>query len=112
MLQGFKVPKNNGKYYWTNHIVQKMVYYKISPSRVKRIIRAPDRVEESIVPGLVAAMKKFSKSAKEEIWAIYQVDHKKLKLISAWRYPGKSSERNPIPQEILREIKLVINLGT
>ena len=108
MLNSFKIPKNDGKYYWTSHIVQKMIYYKISPSRVKRIIRAPDRIEESIVPGLVAAMKKFSKSAKEEIWTIYKVDHKKLKLISAWRYPGKSSERNPIPQEIMQEINSVL----
>jgi hypothetical protein len=112
MLHVFKVQKNDGKYYWTNHIIQKMIYYKISPSRVKRIIRVPDRIEESIVPGLVAAMKKFSKGAKEEIWTIYKMDKKKLTLISAWRYPGKSPERNPIPQEILVEIRSIINLGS
>ena len=30
--------------------------------------------------------------------------NKKLKIISVWRYPGVSPERNPIPEEILREI--------
>ncbi|MDO8529335.1 MAG: hypothetical protein Q7S18_01565 [bacterium] len=29
----------------------------------------------------------------------------KLKIISAWRYPGMSPKNNPIPEEILREIK-------
>jgi hypothetical protein len=28
----------------------------------------------------------------------------KLKIISAWRYPGVSPEKNPIPEEILREL--------
>ena len=81
-----------------------------------RILRAPDRIEESIVPGLVAAMKKFSKSAKEEIWTIYalpksksyKLKAKSLTLISVWRYPGKSPARNPIPQAILEEIKSVL----
>lgn len=30
---------------------------------------------------------------------------KKLKIISAWRYPGKSPKNNPIPEEIINEIK-------
>lgn len=29
----------------------------------------------------------------------------KIRLISAWRYPGVSPKRNPIPEEILREIE-------
>lgn len=29
---------------------------------------------------------------------------KKLKIISAWKYPGVSPKNNPIPQEILNEI--------
>ncbi len=28
-----------------------------------------------------------------------------LKIISAWRYPGMSPKRNPIPEEILRELE-------
>jgi len=33
----------------------------------------------------------------------------RVKVITAWRYPGKSPARNPIPQEILDEIKNVIS---
>jgi hypothetical protein len=32
----------------------------------------------------------------------------KIKIISAWRYPGKSPKNNPIPEEILNEIKSLI----
>lgn len=32
----------------------------------------------------------------------------KIKIISAWRYPGMSPKKNPIPNEILREIKNII----
>jgi hypothetical protein len=28
-----------------------------------------------------------------------------LRVISAWRYPGVSPERNPVPEGILREIE-------
>jgi len=53
---------------------------------------------------------------KQEIWVMYQISQNakrktqniiqnpKYKIISAWRYPGISPERNPIPEEILREI--------
>lgn len=33
---------------------------------------------------------------------------KRLKIITAWRYPGKSPARDPIPAEVLREIKNLI----
>lgn len=32
----------------------------------------------------------------------------KVKIISAWRYPGISPKNNPIPEEILREIRGII----
>jgi hypothetical protein len=34
----------------------------------------------------------------------YPIPNAKCKIISAWRYPGVSPEKNPIPQEILREL--------
>lgn len=30
---------------------------------------------------------------------------KKLKIISAWRYPGVSPKNNPVPEDIIREIE-------
>lgn len=119
------------KYHWTNHVFQKMRYYKISPSRVRQIIKAPNRVEESIVPGTIAAMKKFSKNAKEEFWVMYKVQGPDVRsqksevqnsriqhptsnpsppivIITAWRYPGKSPKRNPIPPNILQEVRNIL----
>ena len=64
---------------------------------------------------------------KQEIWVMFQKQSTKnsqqktgkisedsrylltanccLKIISAWRYPGVSPKRNPIPEEILRELE-------
>jgi len=67
---------------------------------------------------------------KQEIWVMYQTRkagnskiqisnnkqiqnskfkiqnfvNQQIRIISAWRYPGISPKRNPIPEEILREI--------
>jgi len=106
--------KNDARYIWTNHAQYKMGYYRISPSLVKRIVRFPERIEESIVDDLVAVMKKSS-SKKEEIWVMYElysgekVEKPKIKIITTWRYPGKSSARDPIPEDILQEIKAILN---
>lgn len=32
----------------------------------------------------------------------------KIKIITAWRYPGKSPERDPIPEDILSEIRSIL----
>ncbi|MFA5994694.1 MAG: hypothetical protein WC823_07090 [Parcubacteria group bacterium] len=123
-----KVPKNNDRYFWTLHSVEKMRFYGLSEQKVLGIIRRPQRKEEGIVKNTVAVMQPVSPktdkdgkiSWKTEIWAMYQVKKNKgrknlselqrllfreqLKIISAWRYPGISPEHNPIPEEILREI--------
>lgn len=36
---------------------------------------------------------------------LVKLEAKKLRIISAWRYPGVSPKRNPIPGEILLELK-------
>lgn len=33
---------------------------------------------------------------------------KRLKVITAWRYPGHAPERDPVPESILREIKNIL----
>lgn len=100
-------------YFWTEHAKYKMKQYGLSEQRVKRVIRAPFRIEEGIVKNTVAVMipagnfavpKKDEKPAwKQEVWAMYQVRKSKLRIISAWRYPGVSPKNNPIPEEIIRE---------
>ena len=45
-------------------------------------------------------------SSGELIYVI--TDENQIKIITAWRYPGKSPKRNPIPSEILEEARSVL----
>ena len=114
--------KGGDKYYWTKHSLYKMRHYGLSAQRVKRIIRYPTRVEEAIVPNMIAVMQSIGVKNYSEIWAMYKLAkrtntkyqiqntrYSQIKVITAWRYPGKSPARNPIPREILDEIKNVIS---
>ena len=106
----YRPPKNDHKYEWTNHVQQKMLYYAISESLIKRITRFPERTEEGIAPKTVAVMKPTS-SKKQEIWVMYvQINDTKKRIISAWRYPGVSpiGKKIPIPDEILQELEGMI----
>lgn len=119
-------------YQWTQHSLYKLKQYGLSQQRIKRVIRVPERIEEGIVPKTVACMQKAgSQKHPYEIWVMYQIGKpktqipeskqntlkkaqkfnlanrlstKKLKIISAWRYPGISPKNSPIPSEILEEI--------
>lgn len=101
------------KILWTNHARDKMRYYRLTESRIKRIIRRPARVEEGILEGAVAAMQPAEGRRYSEIWVLYvsikfKTENLKLKIISAWRYPGRAPERDPVPVEILREIRNIL----
>ena len=104
--------KGSDKYYWTKHSLYKMRHYGLSGQRIKRVIRHPARVEEAVVPNMIAVM---CPNKKQEIWAMYTLiksnvknQMSRVKVITAWRYPGKGPARDPIPQEILDEIKSII----
>lgn len=144
-------------YLWTKHSEWKMKQYSLSQQRLKRVVRNPDRIEKSIVPGMVAAMQVAGNSKRRyEVWVMYEVaknqksqakgqdketatqaprsetqdlshlspaarfremrrqefamrqsmgSGKTLRVISAWKYPGESPKRDPIPVEILEEIQ-------
>ena len=124
-----------GRYQFTEHSRYKMQQYNLSEQRVTRIIRVPKRTEEGIVsktiavmqPGTVKRDAKGKETWTQEIWVMYQIRRSEanynppaersgfqnpetnqsvsLKIISAWRYPGMSPKRNPIPDEILRELE-------
>jgi hypothetical protein len=118
-----------GKYIWTLHSRFKMKYYNVSESRVKRIINAPQRYEEGIVPNTIAVMQPASTKKYSEIWVMYKIvdtfektlknkikngnpikiKAKAFKIITVWRYPGKSPKRNPIPQDVLEEVKNLLD---
>jgi hypothetical protein len=118
----FKAPKNTEKYFWTKHAAFKLRLYGLSAQRVIRVINNPQRKEEGVAENTIAVMQPASvknKSGKkvwsQEIWAMYRVaagggkiqsegNNAGYKIISVWRYPGVSPEKNPIPKEILDEI--------
>lgn len=90
-----------------------MIYYGISPGLIQRIIRYPQRIEEGIALNTIAAMRPATSKKYHEIWVMYQlvtgrVKEKQIKVITAWRYPGKTTAKNPIPQSILDEIKNIL----
>ena len=116
-----------GRYYFTLHAEYKMREYYLSRQRVIRIIRSPKRREVGIVPNTIAVMQPSSTKTvngkeiwTQELWTLYRVNAEKklsktkleallgsaeLKIISAWRYPGVSPKRDPIPSDILTEIE-------
>jgi hypothetical protein len=101
--------------------------YHLSRQRVIRIIRSPKRQEIGIVPNTIAVMQPASTKRvgnkevwTQELWTMYKVQSDKklpktklavllnqaeLKIISAWRYPGVSPKRDPIPSEILSALE-------
>lgn len=122
----FKVPKDDARYHWTQHVVRKMLFYGLSADRVKRVIRTPKRMEKGIAESTLAAMQPAgSKKKPWEIWVMYREEQKKEAprstrggnnhllhptkkvIITAWRYPGVSPVREeiPIPTDILAELK-------
>ena len=116
--QAPKLP-GGSKFHWTNHVVRKMGFYGLTPSRVLRVIRAPERVEEGIVDGTLAAMQTAGTKAKPwEVWVMWREEQKKRAIkdilnpnkkviITAWRYPGVSPvrERAPLPPGVLAELE-------
>lgn len=104
-------PKKIG---WTFHAYDKMRHYRLSESRIRRVINSPLRIEEGIAPDTIAVMQPASVVCSEkgkpsewnqEIWVMVQDEGGIRKVISAWRYPGKTKERDPIPPGIWREMQ-------
>lgn len=107
MKMKFKKPKNTDEISWTKHSIEKMQFYNLSENRLKRVLRNPNRKEEGIALGTLALMQRTgSKKRPTEIWMMFQNIGKKIRIISAWRYPGISPKGKeiPIPQDILEEL--------
>ena len=107
--------------YWTHHSRAKMRQYRLSEARVKRVLHSPKRIEEGIAPKTIAMMQPASLRRtigktdwNQEIW-IMLVQEKRnglvqRRIISAWRYPGKTRPGEQLPSEIIREIQLGIKM--
>lgn len=98
--------QHSRKVEWTHHAHDKMRYYKLSESRVRRILHSPKRIEEGIAPDTIAMMQPAGNEKNPyELWVMIQ-DKKDARLvISAWRYPGVTKVGEPLPPEILRELR-------
>ena len=123
---------------FTRHARDKMHQYNLSESRFKGVLRNPERKELGIAPRTVAIMQiTGTKKHPTEIWLMYQITKSKIKnqksktelpkeakvkmrtkfsspitkIISAWRYPGRSpiGEPPPIPEDVLWEINELRN---
>lgn len=106
--------------FWTNHAKSKMSFYRLSEQRVRRVLNSPKRVEEGIAPKTIAMMQPASirtiggkQNWNQEIWVMTQEakrkgqSAKRVKIISAWRYPGVTKPGDPPPKEILEELNLI-----
>ena len=89
-----------------------MRFYRLSEQKVRSIIHAHNRVEEGIAPKTVAFMKRAGTPKNPyELWVMVQDEParrggmNKRKVISAWRYPGTTKPGDPLPPEILKEIR-------
>jgi len=108
-----KLPKNGEKIFWTRHSKMKMRQYRFSEKRVLRILRKPDREEEGIAEGTIAAMQiTGTKKHPTEAWVMYIIlkKPKGIKIISAWRYPGRTpvGARPIIPEDVLNELANIL----
>ena len=95
---------------WTKHVEHKMRQYRLSPQRVARVMRNPGRTEKGIAPGTIASMQRTNAKRPTEIWAMYRpLQGGRIRVITAWRYPGRSPIREaiPIPADILEELKSI-----
>jgi hypothetical protein len=105
----FPEPKNTERIFWTKHSKEKMRFYGLSENKLKHLILNPNRIEEGIAPKTIAIMQSAgTKKRPTEIWLMYQKSGKRIKIITAWRYPTISPKGKeiPIPRNILTELKL------
>jgi hypothetical protein len=113
----------DGIFYWTKHSQEKLRQYGLSASRIKRLIRHPERIEAGIAPETWASMQSAgSQKHPYEIWTMYVIEKSKgkspkskvktIRIISAWKYPGKTNPNDPIPippdifEEIIKELAI------
>jgi len=68
-----------------------------------------DRTEVGVAKGTIAHMRRAgSKKRPQEVWIMFEpLKPGLVRMISAWRYPGVSKVRAPIPipQDIEEEVK-------
>ena len=115
---------NTSRIEWTKHAEYKMRYYRLSESRVKRVLRNPLRTEEGVAEDTIAMLQAVTTSKNPyEIWVMVSKSGVSAKggsasggkgkgsvvrVISAWRYPGRTKVGEKLPNHIIEEINEVI----
>jgi hypothetical protein len=95
---------------WTHHAQAKMNFYRLSQSRVRRVLNTPKRTEEGVAPKTIAMMQPAAmkntglgkESWTQEIWVMVQDSGQNRKVISAWRYPGVTKPRSAAAIEAMK----------
>jgi hypothetical protein len=104
----------NGKKIWKQEV---WVMYQAPSTRGKHKTPASTRGDSSTRGGQITKHKQISAQGGPAVgWQNSkqienykpQTTNYKLKIISAWRYPGVSPKKNPIPEDILAEIGDII----
>lgn len=85
VMQPVAPKKENGKEIWKSEI---WAMYQL---------RGSGAISKSQFP--------ISKQISNSKFKILNSANRKIRVISAWRYPGISPKNNPIPEEIIREIE-------
>lgn len=99
--------KKSKALFWTNHVRGKMKFYGLSEQRISRVLHNPSRIEEGIALNTFAIMQSAgSQKHPYEIWLMLQETKARRKIISAWKYPGRTKPGDPLPEEVLRDLKL------
>jgi len=104
--------------HWTFHAHDKMRFYGLSESRVRRVLHSPKRIEEGVAPKTIAFMQpssikttiggsaasnKREETWTQEIWVMVEDKKGQRKVISAWRYPGKTKPRDSASIQLMRQ---------
>jgi hypothetical protein len=104
-----KIISKKNDIFWTSHAKMKMRFYHLSEQRVRRVLNSPKRTEEGIAPGTIAMMQRAgSEKHPYEIWTMFVKTNKGKRIVSAWKYPGITKPGQPLPEEILREMRELI----
>ena len=98
---------------WTAHSKIKMRQYRFSEKRVLRILRKPNRKEEGIAENTIANMQiTGTKKNPTEAWIMYIVLEKEIRIISVWRYPGRTAldVRPILPMDTIKELENILKI--
>jgi hypothetical protein len=85
-----------------------MRQYRLSEARVRRILHAPHRVEQGIAEGTTAMMQRSAGKHPYELWVMVLDSTDERKVISAWRYPGITTAREPLPASVRSALTVAI----